>query len=380
MRMKLIIKTLLIILTAVVITLAAVQWLLQRRLTPLIQEALPDISREAGLELRIEGASINLLAGAAAISGLTGRLPDRNDDPPVLSVDRANVSIGWFSLFREILCIRNLSVDNARLVITRQPDGTLRLPGGGLQPPGKQPDSEEPPAPDVAEPATATPSETPFSMPRVALQKAAFSVAFVYDDQTRGGDNPSTVAIDLSVIAEDLFTYGDLPPSEWGVVKLTSVSSTHPGAFAADLEFRVAPLPDPSAASMTVEGRILGVKLREFGDLTDATGITGDSADITVQLNILEGSFQKGSMINVSLRNPELTGELREKNKRITLPGSVTLAIPIRGTLSAPTVNIPQAVTHSLLKTIADNPDAILDQVTIDGKSIRDRLRKSRKD
>lgn len=378
--MKVTPRIFLILITAAVIALSAAQWMLQCHLTPLIRKGLPAISRGTGLDWRIEGAAANLLARSASIAGLTAVLQDTGSTPPLLSVDRATVAIGWMSLLREILYIRNLSVENAHLVLIRQTDGTITLPGGPRTPP------ETGAIPEMPEPADRLPGETapPVAkspvLPKIALRKAAVSATMSYEDRTQGGGGLPPVAIDFTVVAEDLFTYGDLPPAEWGLLKLRSTSPTHPGAFAADLDIRLAPLTDPATASMAVGGRILDVRLRDFGNLTDATGVTGDSADITVQLDIREGVFLDGSRITVSLRNPELTGELRETHKRLSLPGSVTLIIPIRGTLATPAINIPQAITHSLLKTIADNPDHMLDQITIDGKPLRDRLRKRKKD
>jgi hypothetical protein len=64
----------------------------------------------------------------------------------------------------------------------------------------------------------------------------------------------------------------------------------------------------------------------------------------------------------------------------VTLPATVTLVIPIRGTLESPDVNIRQAITQSLLRNIADNPEVMLEQITIDGKSLRERLNMKNRD
>lgn len=373
-------KVLIGFVTLVVIVLVAVQWLLQSRLTPLIHQALPGISREAGLDIGIERASVNLFAGAASVSRLTARLPDNPDQPPALSIDRAKASIGWVSLFRKIVYIRDLTLKNARFTIVRQADGRILLPGGGLQPPGEPPMVEPPPASAEIKPPAGTPEPRPSSLPKIALGKADLSAAFIYEDRTRDGINPSRLVLDLTLLAEDLFTYGDLPPEAWGLLKLKSTSPSHPGAFAADIEARLAPLTHPATASLTAEGQILNVNLNELGDLAETLGVASESADIAMKLDVREGIFASGSSITATLRNAELTGSLREKNKRVTLPATVTLVIPIRGTLEAPDVNIRQAITQSLLRNIADNPEVMLEQITIDGKSLRERLNMKNRD
>ena len=381
--MKKMFKVLIGFITLVVIVLVAVQWLLQSRLTPLIRQALPGISREAGLDIDIERASVNLFAGAASVSRLTARLPDNPDNPPALSIDRAKASIGWVSLLRKIVYIRNLTLKNARFTIVRQADGRILLPGGSLQPTKEPPiieTPETPPAPSEIEPSAGTSEPLSSSLPKIALKKADFSAAFIYEDRTRDVNNPSRVALNLTLIAEDLFTYGDLPPEAWGLLKLKSTSPSHPGAFAADIEARLAPLTSLATASLTAEGRILNVNLRELGDLAETLGVTSESADISLELDVREGIFASGSTITATIRNAELTGSLREKNKRVSLPATVTLVIPIRGSLEAPEVNIRQAITQSLLRNIADNPEVMLEQITIDGKSLRERLNMKNRD
>lgn len=379
--MKKIYKIIAVLIILVVIALEALQWTLQSRLTPLVQKMLPDISREMGLNVRVERVSVNLFSGKIRISRLMALLPAATPaNPPFLSIERASASLGWMSLFQKVIFVRSLSLHNACITIVRQPDGRIFLPDNDLRLGAKPSTAATHVPPSTMQgddsPSIISPATPLSSLPKIALGKANFSAAVIFEDQIHGTDHPSRVKLDVTLIAEDLFTYGDLPPEEWGVLKLQSSSPSHPGAFAADIDVRLAPLSDPATASFTATGQILNVNLRELEGLADILNMTSDSSDIALLLNVREGVFQKGSCITTTVHNAELIGALREKYKRISLPKLITLIIPIRGTLEAPELNVPQAITQSLLKNIADNPDDMLDQFTIDGKSLRSRLKK----
>lgn len=376
--MKFILKLFLIVVVALAGLLLAAQVLINRRLNPEIQKALPAISSESGLDIRLGGAAVNLFVGIASANALAIHTPGNTNLPPLVSVDRASVSLGWLHLFQKVLYIKNISVDNAVFTLVRTADGGLRLP---TLPPAT-PDTEDPAATEPPAPETGTEPAAPAGdshMPKIAIKRADISSRLVYEDRM-DRDQPARVVLDIRLGAEDVYTYGDLPEEDWGVVRLQGHSSSHPDVFKIDILARVAPAMNPATASLTIEGSILNVNLKELGTLAKDLDVTSESADATVQLKILEGEFQKGSSVTLTLRKAELTGELKKKYKRIVLPETVSLLIPVKGTLESPAINVAQAVTHSLLKNIADNPDYLLDQITIDGKSLRDRMKKGKRD
>ncbi len=376
--MKTFAKTLLAVLIVLAVVMGLLQWLLQSHLTPMMHRALPQVSEATGLDIRMDAAFVNLFAGQAGITGLAAYVPNTAGMPPTVSLDRAFADLDWLSLLRRTIRITDLAIDNARITIIRQADGKMLLPGGERPIPRTLPDrspepsEEQPPMPD--EQPDIPPPSVPSTLPRILIRKAGFTAGMTYEDRTKNEDVPSRIGVDIEVAAKDIATFGNPPPGEWGQIRLTSSSPTHPGAFQAEVELRVAPILAPATITMTAKGRMANVNLRELGNLTDTLGITGDSADITLDLDVRGNRFHRGSVIQASIRHAALTGELREKNPRVSLPEQITLVIPVGGTLTAPEFSLTQAVTQSLLRNLADNPDFVLDQITIDGKSLRERL------
>ncbi len=362
-----------------VTALAGGQWVLKTRLTPRVNKALERLSSTTGFEIRTQDASASLFAGRVIFTGVSARRAGASGTPPSLSFDRISATAGWINLLRDVRHVESLSIENARITIRRQPDETLRLPiADGAA--ARTPPVAIPPTGGTRTVATPSPPVAPDPMPKIAIKSASLTGKLIYEDATGGDPQTAPLSLDLSITATDLRTYGKRPPAEWGWMRMQTTRPTHPGTFAADVTFRLSPFGDPDSASLTAEGQLLQVRPRELGNLTDALGITGDAADIDLNLDIVNGVFQQDSTLRVVLHNAELAGDLRERYHRITLPAVITLILPVRGTLAEPTINTRQAITHSLLKNLADQPEAMLDQITIDGESIRGRLRRPRRD
>lgn len=380
--MKLTLKLFLILVAVLAALLLSVQVLINRRLAPAMQKALPEISRQAGFDIGIDDVSLNLFMGCANADGLDIRIPDSTAIPPVLSIKRTSVDLGWTRLFQKIIYISDISVEKAVFTVVRTSDGSIRLPA--LTSLGSTTEMTNPPPIEVSQEPTTNlelPGAVPTArLPKIALKQARISTSAVYEDRSVKDTAPLRVVLDLTLSAEDLYTYGDLPSADWGEIRLLGRSTSHPGTLNTDIFIRTAPVMNPATASFTVDGNVLNINLKDLGDLLKELEVTSESADMALQLSIIEGVFQEGSSVTLTLRHAELAGKLKEKHKRVVLPETLTLEIPIKGTLESPQINVPQAVTHSVLKLLADNPEYILDQITIDGKSLRDRLKKSKRD
>lgn len=343
------------------------QWGLQKQLTPVVQRVLPLIQQQTGLQVELEHAAINLFLGEVVLRELMAVHPEVGDTP-LLSVPRAGVAIRWKPLLQGHLVIRDLALDNAHVTLVRMPDGRVPIPEMAEAP-------VPPPDPEPEVPVDPAVEETPVVIPPAVLEKADVSVFLTYEDRATDEAAPRSITLELQLAAQNIATWPFQGDDAWGHVRIQSASTSHPGAFAADLDIRLAPLVDIDAISADVTGRVMDVNLDAFGDLVDKIGVNSESVDITLDLRIRDHAFASGSVIKATVRNGQLTGDLERKNRNVRLPETISLHLPVSGTLDAPSINVTQAITQSVLRNIADNPDYILDEIRVDGQSLRDRLR-----
>ncbi|HAS83878.1 MAG TPA: hypothetical protein DCS43_14685 [Verrucomicrobia bacterium] len=359
------------------VVLMAVQLLLNVRLNPEIKKALPALQDDTGLAIDIGQASVNVFSGSGRVEGLKVGKIDPRMLSPTLTMGPASLSIAWIPLLRKITRIEDFNIPRAELTLVRTPASRVRIPAATPVPPSPatDPRTNAPATPDTApeEPADTLSIRRPV-LPKLAIRQARAALRIIYEDQAQ--DPVLRLLQDVTVEAHDIYTYGDLAPDDWGTIQLTGHAADKPDVWKLDLVARVAPVSDPAVASFSLDGTLKNLNLAALGTLTEEIGIRSESADITVSIKVLDGIFQSDTRVILTLRNAQLTGKLKQKNKHISLPSSVTIEIPVGGTLEKPSVNVLQAITHSVLKTFAANPDQVLDQITIDGKSLRSRIDK----
>ncbi len=361
MKKKGIIGVLLLV-AGMALLLVALQLLLNARLNPEIRKALPALQAETGLTLDIGQASVNIFSGHGRAEGLKISKPDPRLLSPALTMDSASLSIAWTPLLHNITRIEDANIPQAELTLLRTPAGRVRIPAATPgQPPPAAP-KPSPPTSDSPGPSTEGPSDTLASrspvLPKFAIRKGQAALRVIYEDQTQV---PVLRRIqEVTLQAQDIFTYGDLAPADWGTIHLTGHAAGNTNACMLDLVARVAPVSDPAVASFSLEGGLKNINLAELGTLTEAIGIVSESADITLKATVLDGVFQSDARLILTLRNARLSEKLSKKIKRISLPPLVTIEIPVGGTLEKPVINVEQAILHSVLKTFAANPLQLL--------------------
>jgi hypothetical protein len=250
----------------------------------------------------------------------------------------------------------------------------------GLEPVGS--DAEEQvsakPAEPVATPAEKQDAAEPVELPKVQIDSLTFDTLFKYADHKTESGKPVNIGLDLNIDAENIATFVPQGTSgDWGTITIKGKGHNNPDAFIVDITADVAPLTDPASPSFKAKGSIAAFKPEELGEVQDEIGITGSSADLKLEIVVENGAFLKGSKLVATLHDARLTGKLKRKHKRVKLPPDVSITIPIKGTLAEPKISIVQAVTASVLRNLKNNPDYLLDNISVDGKSLRDRLKKA---
>lgn len=383
-------KVLGILIVGVVVVVVAVQFFLNRALNPMVQKALPQVSESLGLEVGVDAVSLNLFAGALGVDAIRVSNPPGFKEPHVLTIDDTSLDVGMLALLRGIVEVSDAAVEDAVLMVVRNQAGEVNLAGlqapevdrEGRKKPRKRPDDPPSDAPEdkpddgPGEPAPDV--EAPAEMPRVRVKALAFNSRFAFvDHKTSSGEAPHRVDLELGVDARNVTTFEASQDTAPGTIHISGHLRQNPELFKTDMTVQLAPLVDPQHAGFTANGSIMAIDIRELGALAEETGVSGETADLAVALTVSDGTFSPGSKLEATLRNPKLVGELKRKHQHVTLPETVTFTVPVSGTLKKPVIRLDQAITVSLLRNLADNPELVLDNVTIDGKSLRERLRKA---
>jgi len=275
--------------------------------------------------------------------------------------------------------VSEATVKDAALTVSRNQAGDVNIAVIREGLPKPEPASDTPPPAEDTPPQPA-PSEQPSEpaeMPKIQINQLAFNTRFDFVDHKTTNPAPNRLSLDLAVGASDVATFGSRPENEWGTVTISGGLHDKPEAFVTDIKARVAPVTEPLLASFSAEGSIMAIDMRELSELTDELGVASEAVDITLRLNVRAGAFLSGSELVAALRDAKLVGELKEKHDKVELPPEISLTIPVSGTLVKPVISIQQALTMSVLRNLAKNPDYILDNVTVDGKSLRERLSKA---
>jgi hypothetical protein len=372
--MKALLKLLFILVVILGLVAVGLQIFLNRGLNPVVQKALPKVSETIGLDVDVEHVALNLFGGSLRVGQVAIGNPQTFEEPTVFSVDRTVLDVGLKSLLEGVLEISEATVKDAKLTVVRNQQGDLNLAKIQESLPKTEPGTA--PA-EPAEPSAPTAPSKPMEMPKVRVQHAAFNTQFEFVDHKTTNTTPNRIGLDLAMQVNDMVTFGTQAEEDWGTLSIKGALREKPNAFATDVNVRIAPLTNPQKSSFKADGKIVDIDMRELGNLAEEAGLTSPSADIALHLNVRDGVFLAGSELVATLREAELAGDLKKKHDNVKLPPDISLTIPVTGTLAKPTINIQQAISVSLLRNLARNPDYLLDNVTVDGKSLRDRISKA---
>ena len=373
--MKRILKLLLILIALLAIALLALQIFLNRGLNPVIQKALPEISKSVGLDVGVGNASLNLFGGSLKVNDLSINNPKGFEFPTVFALEKTVLDVSLRALTKGILEVSEATVLNATVSLVRNQEGDLNLKKIQEARPESKP-ATKPTAQPKPTKETASPTEA-IEIPKVQLNHLAFNTLFEFIDYKTTNTTPLRVGFDLVIKAKDISTFGSKPEAQWGTLSIGGTLHDNPETFVTDITASVAPLCDPQHASFTALGNIMNVDMRKIESLTHDIGIACSTANLTIQLTVRDGIFMTGSELVLRLRDAELSGKLKKKHGDVKLPPDLSITIPVSGDLSGPIISMQQAITVSILRNLTQNPDYLLDNVTVDGKSLRDKLNKA---
>lgn len=385
-----------IILISIVGTMAALlcitQVVLLLVLPGLVRKALLESSTAPFEQTTLESIRFNLFTGRLTAKTLSVPNPAGFETyPAMFQAPSVTARIAWPDLLRGIVNIRSLEIPVIRVTIARNKAGGWNLPwlpqpdrpaaaptDAAPQVPQQSqiPDSpDRPKAPQAPAAESAEDIElSPMRSKReLHIAHADINLEVIYADQMETNPEPPLI-LRANISANDIFTYGYLPEPMWGKVTVQGNAMQEPDTFVIDLEAHIAPLLEPEKASFKMRGGIKNMDMHQIKPWYTATGLTSDALSLDTRIHVQQGDFRKTSHLKLTAVNAQLSDALSQKLQNVKLPRIVELQAPISGTLQKPSINLAQAITQSLLQTLAKNPEAVLDQISIDGKSLRERL------
>ncbi len=373
--MKKLFKVLGWIIVLIVMLLVALQIFLNRGLNPVVQKALPQVSESIGVDVAIESVAINLMGGSLNIKNAKVANPQGFKENNVFALGSVALDVHLRALMNGIVQVSKASVENAKITIVRNDMGDVNLTKIQEQlPEANKP--EETANHSIKEEPKKEKTES-VNIPKIQIDQLAFNTTFEFVDYKTTNATPHRLGLNLSIEAADVVTFGTLPESEWGTILIKGGLREHPERFATEIKARIAPITDSQGMSFTAEGAIASIDMQDLGkEVSDEIGISSQSVDITMKLIVRNGAFMDGSKLVATVRDAALAGKLKKKHKKTKLPPDLSITIPVSGTMAKPSINIVQAITTSILQNITKNPDYLLDNVTVDGKSLRERLNK----
>ena len=325
---------LIILVVLVVGVVVGLQVYLKHGLNNTLQEQVIPVAKEAlGVDVEIGHASVNLLGGSLSVEKTRLGNPEGFSESSIVSAENVGLDVAMMSLFGGVVDVAGANVDDLQLTVVRNAGGrinahelqkTIESKSGktGEEPPPEVPKTEEPAAEAVAA-----------ELPKVRVQQASVDTLARYIDHGLG-EEPFSLALKTVVSVNGVQTFDD--GSEWGAVSVTGHLVDNPEAFVMVLKGRVAPVTDPAKPSFDLEGEVVDFDLAALSDILEKSEITGSGMNLAITMKCRESRFEEGSQIALVVKNPQLKGALAEKVKGFQLPETLTIPVPLGGTLTDP--------------------------------------------
>lgn len=295
--------------------------------------------------MQASSIGVRLVDGSAEVTGFKVGNPPGFPEASLFSLEQGRVSIRYGSLLRGRLRADDVLLKDASLTVVRLADGRLNVRRGGA-PRGEGGGSGTPPPEPLPTPSKRGP------LPAVGLDNLLANLAVHYADYSNTADGkPFEAVFRVDVTGSDLATYGDsADESGWGTLAIDGYVESAGKRAPIHLKGRIAPMPDPLLASFRLQGAIEKLPPEMVRPLLGKNrGIQGEAERLDVALVCNKGRFdESGSKLTLTLKNVKV-----EKRTMATL----TLDIPVHGTVEKPKLRLEQALFGALTQWLAAPQD-----------------------
>ncbi|MBN2162160.1 MAG: AsmA family protein [Pontiellaceae bacterium] len=307
---------------------------------------LPQVKEQTGIDVRVDGLSLNIPNGRMTLKGVEIRNPEGFLIENAASVDRVYMELDIPSLLKQkLILVRDVSVEDALVNIIRNRNGEINfiklqegLPQSASPVEGAP---EERPAPSgEGESVPATPVE----IPEVLIEKLAFHTMLRYVDLKL--EKLGDIVLDLELAGKNLGTQRG-PEAEWGALTIDGSLGDDKNSFVTELLLKLAPVVDPQILSFDLTGTIMEIDPKIMQDIYDDLGIRSAPFGFDPDIHCRDSRFENSSFA-LNLNSIRLEDKLADRLGGMASIESLRFPVTLEGTLTEPKVDVPGAFMSAL--------------------------------
>lgn len=334
------VKVTLILFVLFVLGFASLQYLLDRKLTGILNRlALPKAREALGVNVTLNHAEASLFGLTANASGFRIANPAGFKEPDFLTLDKCDVDLGALYLFGGIIRVSEANIATANVVIVKNESGDVNA--AKIADTVKALSAEKPPA-DSNQP-----------LPRLLLDDVKLTARVEYIDHQVTNEH-NRIAIIINAAADRIATY-KRSSDQAGTVTVKSWMEDNTNLFCANLTATVQPFTVATKASFTLNGTIRGINLYEIEGIASQGGVLSEDISADLNINCDEGVFRSDSTINLLIKSPRFVGK-----KSMRLNAELPVTVQIGGTLDKPSVDILGTIMKSAGKALATGVNSVM--------------------
>ena len=363
-----------IIVVAVVAVAITTNIVLTKKLPNIINSiVIPKAEEALGLKITLGDAKLHLFGGKMTISKVEISNPDLADNNIVLYMDEFLVNFSLLPLLGQKIEISNVNINDIKVNINRDQNGKLNFephtpPTASTQSATRTAVNQEKPVAEVKVAKKEKKSNKSAPL-KLELQNFNCSTIITYTDE-KVSTPPLTMPFAATLAANNITTIGS-DEDEWGTFTIKGSLLDKPKVFETSITGKIAPITDPLKVSMSIDGSITGIDLTELGPYTNEIDIAAENITATFKLKCDGGNIDVlNSALILTMDNVTLSGKLAQQAKNISLPPTLTINVPISGTIDAPEIDITAAIIMTVLKNLGGTLGTMLENATIDGKKL----------
>ncbi|MDA0991409.1 MAG: hypothetical protein O3A51_11740 [Verrucomicrobia bacterium] len=339
-------------LVVIVVALAALQPLLNRKLQVAVKTRLvPDLAESLGVKVSIQDTALNIFQSSVSVTHLTIGNPSGFDGESLFAAPIVDARVHLLPLLRGRFDVSSIRAGTAAMDITRRADkqinvAAIRRPGGRKRTAKSAASHDSIVAEAEPSPQRAMTGTTPTIIDKLELQ-----LALTYRDLAVPSP-PFELPMDVSLQIRDLVLNGtDGKPA---TITLKAHRRNDPTALLTALNGTLAPVSDTSKPTFTLAGHIENVDAATLTAWTPDVDFTCQRADIDLDLVCRAGQFDRAqSRLRLQLVKPALSGKLAGRTLGVQLPDQLTIDTPVGGSLQDPSADFETAIIRAVLTSFA---------------------------
>ena len=358
-------KTLLVLAIAAVAVALGLQLYLQHWLDRMVRTVvLPRAARELGVSVTAGATGFRLLGGHARMSDVRLGNPEGFSEPELARCGRVDVDLNVLSLLkRRATEVESVRIRDLAVTVVRNRAGEFNTDRVGE---ARKRSAAEDTGVSAAE--AGLPREAPSALPLAAVQSSVRADAVSVEATLRYVDHQVAeppFALDYRARLDlDGVSNAEGPAAEWAKVRLKGHLATNAAAVVSDLTGRLAPVVAGTPPSFDLAGTVTAIDPALFRAYTQKSGFESDPFAIDVNLVCRDGEFDASqSLLTLHLRNVTVSlgsGKGRGRKGGSVKVASLTVPVPIGGTVDAPRVQWDQAMAGAAAQALVGNLDGLL--------------------